>query len=79
MRSGVSLIASRKMRVLEDGERDASTAKQVREIDLNIAALADDGFNGEQSGERAIAIPCRPVAKLTVPAGKAAARPCGSC
>lgn len=66
MRSGVSLIANREMFMFEDGERDARTTKEVREIDLNIAPLADHGFNGQQSCERAVAIPSRPVAKLTI-------------
>jgi hypothetical protein len=44
----VSLIAERKIFMLEDGEWNASCAKALRKIDLDAASLADDGFDGQQ-------------------------------
>src|SRR3546814_13148323 len=64
MRSGVSLIADRKICVFEDGERDASGAKILREIDLDAAAFANNGFNWQQSLNRTVTLERGAVAKL---------------
>src|SRR3546814_15739458 len=66
MRSGVSLIADRKICVFEDGERDASGAKILREIDLDAAAFANNGFNWQQSLNRTVTLDRAAVAKLAI-------------
>src|SRR3546814_12840156 len=66
MRSGVSLIADRKICVFEDGERDASGAKILREIDLDAAAFANNGFNWQQSLNRTVTLERGAVAKLAI-------------
>src|SRR3546814_20962569 len=83
MRSGVSLIADRKICVFEDGERDASGAKILREIDLDAAAFANNGFNWQQSLNRTVTLDRRAVAKLAIePEGDnrhpARCRPCAA-
>src|SRR3546814_3875890 len=83
MRSGVSLIADRKICVFEDGERDASGAKILREIDLDAAAFANNGFNWQQSLNRTVTLERGAVAKLAIePEGEkrhpARCGPCGA-
>jgi len=77
----VSLIAERKIFMLEDGEWNASCAKALRKIDLDAASLADDGFDGQQADQRAVPFEGGAVAELAVEAERderntARGRPC---
>ena len=77
----MSLIAERKIFMLEDGEWNASCAKALRKIDLDAASLADDGFDGQQADQRAVPFEGGAVAELAVEAERderntARGRPC---